>query len=179
VANWLSHGSFHSHIPCKETILTGIESDLGVDKWVPSWVFAKTDTLMLLGEPGCLQKTKPYFLFFRGEEGLRLLCPRGPECWKQYGIHLPLLISNSKSKIILSWAPVTHAYNPSYLGGWDWEDHHSRPLFRASLGKKLSRLLSQPAARYRGVHLSFQICREVQIGRSLSRPPWVQNETLS
>jgi hypothetical protein len=23
--------------------------------------------------------------------------------------------------------PVTHTCNPSYLGGWDWEDQGSRP----------------------------------------------------
>jgi hypothetical protein len=31
-----------------------------------------------------------------------------------------------------SWGPVAHTCNPSYLGGWDQEDHGSK----ASLGKK-------------------------------------------
>jgi hypothetical protein len=26
----------------------------------------------------------------------------------------------------LSWEPVTHSYNPSYLASWDREDHSSR-----------------------------------------------------
>jgi hypothetical protein len=30
-------------------------------------------------------------------------------------------------KEALSWALVAHAYNPSSLGGWDWEDHDRRP----------------------------------------------------
>jgi hypothetical protein len=28
-----------------------------------------------------------------------------------------------------SWVLVAHAYNPSYLGGWDWEDCRSRPAW--------------------------------------------------
>jgi hypothetical protein len=27
---------------------------------------------------------------------------------------------------VFSWAPVAHTCNPSFLGGWDWEDHGSR-----------------------------------------------------
>jgi hypothetical protein len=29
----------------------------------------------------------------------------------------------------LGGAPVTHTYNPSYLGGWDGEDHGLRPAW--------------------------------------------------
>jgi hypothetical protein len=32
------------------------------------------------------------------------------------------------SKLNLSQMPVVHAYNTSYLGGWDQEDRHSRPV---------------------------------------------------
>jgi hypothetical protein len=33
----------------------------------------------------------------------------------------------SSSAVLLSLEPVAHAYNPSYLGGRDQEDHGSRP----------------------------------------------------
>jgi hypothetical protein len=33
-----------------------------------------------------------------------------------------------------SWALVAHACNPSYLGGWEWEDHVSRPSQSNSFG---------------------------------------------
>jgi hypothetical protein len=28
---------------------------------------------------------------------------------------------------------VVHAYNPSNLGGWDWEDYGSKPVYANSL----------------------------------------------
>jgi hypothetical protein len=34
--------------------------------------------------------------------------------------------------IILSQAPVAHTYNPSYMGGWDPEDHGLRPAWANS-----------------------------------------------
>jgi hypothetical protein len=34
---------------------------------------------------------------------------------------------------ISSWAPRAHTCNPSYLGGWDWEDCSSRPAQANSL----------------------------------------------
>jgi hypothetical protein len=27
------------------------------------------------------------------------------------------------------WVPVAHTYNPSYVGGWDQEDHGSKPAW--------------------------------------------------
>jgi hypothetical protein len=32
----------------------------------------------------------------------------------------------------VSWAPVSHAYNPSYLGGKDQEDHGLKPTWTNS-----------------------------------------------
>jgi hypothetical protein len=32
-----------------------------------------------------------------------------------------------KPKLHVGMAPMAHACNPSYLGGWDWEDRGSRP----------------------------------------------------
>jgi hypothetical protein len=34
---------------------------------------------------------------------------------------------------------VTHAYNPNYLGGWDWEDHSSRPVWANSSRESISK----------------------------------------
>jgi hypothetical protein len=48
-----------------------------------------------------------------------------------------LMVKNIKNK--------AHAYNPSYLGGWDWEDHGLRPL-----GKKVSETSSQTEAGHSG-----------------------------
>jgi hypothetical protein len=37
-----------------------------------------------------------------------------------------------------SWAPVTHAYNPSYSGGREWEDGGSRLALAKGVHKKPS-----------------------------------------
>jgi hypothetical protein len=40
-----------------------------------------------------------------------------------------------RNKILFSWAPVAHTYNPSYSGGRDQENRSSRP----TLGKQFER----------------------------------------
>jgi hypothetical protein len=62
---------------------------------------------------------------------------------------------------------VAYACNPSYLGSRDGEDQGSRP----AVGKMFTRPPSQPMAGCGGTYLSSQLCGEVQIGESLSRPP--------
>jgi hypothetical protein len=39
---------------------------------------------------------------------------------------------NNKKKITHSWALVAHAYNPSYSGGRDKEDHSLKPALANS-----------------------------------------------
>jgi hypothetical protein len=34
---------------------------------------------------------------------------------------------------VTSQVAAAHAYNHRYLGGWDWEDHSSRPAWANSL----------------------------------------------
>jgi hypothetical protein len=38
------------------------------------------------------------------------------------------------------WAPVAHAYNPSYSGGRDQEDHHSNPILANSSQDPISKI---------------------------------------
>jgi hypothetical protein len=42
-------------------------------------------------------------------------------------------------KKILSWVLVAHTCNPSYLGGWDWEDHNLRSVQANSLWDPISK----------------------------------------
>lgn len=55
---------FNGHVPGKKAIPRGMGRYLGVGKSVPSSVFASGSeaTLMLLREPGYLQKTEATFL---------------------------------------------------------------------------------------------------------------------
>jgi hypothetical protein len=48
---------------------------------------------------------------------------------------LKLKLFPSAKNLKLSQMPVTHACNPSYLRGRDWEDQGSKPV----LGKNLAR----------------------------------------
>jgi hypothetical protein len=57
--------------------------------------------------------------------------------------------------------PVAHACNPSYLGGWDWEDHG----LSVSWGKKVSETPSQPIAGWSGMLLSSWAKQEAEILR--------------
>jgi hypothetical protein len=41
-------------------------------------------------------------------------------------IHKEVLFSHKEKQNY--WPPKVHAYNPSFLGGWDQEDHSSRPV---------------------------------------------------
>jgi hypothetical protein len=40
----------------------------------------------------------------------------------------------------MCWAPVAHTCNPNYLGGWNWEDHGSRPAWAKSLQDFISKI---------------------------------------
>jgi hypothetical protein len=61
-----------------------------------------------------------------------------------------------------SCVPVAHTCNPSYLGGWDQEDHGSRPVQAKNSGETHS----QPTVvQHRGTHLSFQAKWETEIRR--------------
>jgi hypothetical protein len=74
---------------------------------------------------------------------------------------------------------VAHACNPSYVGGWDWEDHGSKPAwaissyarfggsqFQSSLDKKI---LWDPTSKEKAGHgdmrLSSQLLWEAENGR--------------
>jgi hypothetical protein len=46
-------------------------------------------------------------------------------------------------KLCISWALVADAYNPSYLGGRDQEDHSSKPAWANSLQNPFSKNSSQ------------------------------------
>jgi hypothetical protein len=49
-------------------------------------------------------------------------------------------------KVIYHWAPVAHAYNPSYSESRDQEDHSSKPAWANSLGDPISKKPSQNRA---------------------------------
>jgi hypothetical protein len=66
---------------------------------------------------------------------------------------------------ISSWVPVAHTYNPSYLGGL----RSGELCLKASSGKKLVRLRSQPIAGSGGVCLSSQTTKEAETGGLGSR----------
>jgi hypothetical protein len=53
---------------------------------------------------------------------------QGPEFKPQYCQKKP-----QKTKNLLGWTPVAHAYNPSYSGGRDQEDRGSEPARANSL----------------------------------------------
>jgi hypothetical protein len=66
---------------------------------------------------------------------------RHPRNWSDY-IHSKLRVQNCKlilkSVEKISQAPVAHFCNPSYLGGWNWEDHCSRSAQANSLWCSIS-----------------------------------------
>jgi hypothetical protein len=47
---------------------------------------------------------------------------------------------------------MAYTCNPSYLGGWDWEDHGSKP----AQAKKFWDPISREKARHGGMYLSSQ-----------------------
>jgi hypothetical protein len=68
---------------------------------------------------------------------------------------------------------VAQACNPSYLGGGDWEDPNWWPGWA-----KNYETTSQPLAGCGGMHLSFQLHWEAQMGESWSRHetrPYLKN----
>jgi hypothetical protein len=52
-------------------------------------------------------------------------------------------ITNSNQKIKSCWVLVAHAYNPSYLGGKDKEDHDSKLAWANSLENLSQKYLTQ------------------------------------
>jgi hypothetical protein len=47
----------------------------------------------------------------------------------------------------ISQAPLAHAFNCSYLGGWNWEDHSSRPAQTSSLQDPISTITRETLTR--------------------------------
>jgi hypothetical protein len=71
---------------------------------------------------------------------------------------------------------VTRAYNPSYLGDYDWKDHGLRPALkekfrRSHLNAKKMGMVVHPYHPSNG--------RKHKIGESQSRPTWVKSNILS
>jgi hypothetical protein len=42
------------------------------------------------------------------------------------------LLKQLQEKLFSGWTPVTHAYNPSYSGGRNQEDHNLKPVWANS-----------------------------------------------
>jgi hypothetical protein len=85
-------------------------------------------------------------------------------------------LTQSYLKNSCSKAPVTHAYNPSCLGGWDWENHDSRLTWTKKkfsslhLHRKILGVMAQLIPATAGC---------IKIGGLWSRLAWAKSKTLS
>jgi hypothetical protein len=71
-------------------------------------------------------------------------------------------------KTYLSWVPVAHTYTASYFGGWDWEDHSSRPTLANSWGDPISKITRAKWTGGVAKALEHLFCKCV---------PWVQTQS--
>jgi hypothetical protein len=65
-------------------------------------------------------------------------------------------------------APVAHSYNPSFLGGWDWEDHSSRPTQENSLRDTISKMARAKWTRGVTEAVECLFCKHKTLSSNLS-----------
>jgi hypothetical protein len=76
-----------------------------------------------------------------------------------------LLLLSGEQRCLM---PVAHTCNSSYLGGWDWEDHFSRPAGPSSSRDPISKITT---AKWTG-----GVAQVVKTWFA-SAKPWVQSQS--